>query len=233
VEVSAPLLESLIFSGTEVVVPSDQGKVTPIFTSENIGVTVTFIPSLTFGQTQTLVVSPSFSASLSFAATEVFALSNSFKSSAVLPVTLPLEHSATFSAAVTVIIPAGTRTVINEGDDNANSSNSSSVAAAIGGSLGGLALLAVVVLFVLFNRKKKLLEDLPPVEAESMSGEAEFISEYGMSDGGHGVDRDEEGMAVPSNAGGSWEMKEEGSGASEHNPDGSDVVGVDDPDEGK
>jgi hypothetical protein len=143
-----------------------------------------------------------------------------------------VSQSTSSTITVAVVVPIG------EGDDT--SSGNSKVGAAIGGSLGGLALLAVLILFVLLKRRKteEVMNSNPlsldEEEVITMTEVSDYISEYGLSDGRLGLDNSEEGEDDPGlEVSPSFDLNEEGSGGSEYNPEGSEVIGVDDIDEGK
>jgi hypothetical protein len=91
----------------------------------------------------------------------------------------------------------------------------------VGGGLGGLAALAALVLLFLFKKKKKRPEPSTQetTETVTLTEEATYISEYGMSDGVQppGDGDGEFGDDIPRQVDGSED--DDLSGASEHNPD--------------
>jgi hypothetical protein len=123
------------------------------------------------------------------------------------------------------VVPGRTN---DQGGGDSQSSNNSTVAAAVGGGLGGLAVLAALVLFVLFKRKKNFEEPGDSPAGTSMSGEEnQYISQYGLSDAPLDGDRHDGDGDGQKGFERQDELNEDGSGASENNPNESEVVGED------
>jgi hypothetical protein len=77
-------------------------------------------------------------------------------------------------------------------------------------------------LFLLFKKKKNAVDDsLAQLETDvTLEEDSTYISEYGMSDGTKPQDHDDDGVSddIP-RPGHGLEDDDDGSGASEHNPD--------------
>jgi hypothetical protein len=202
---SRPFEWSIPREGSNSVVTSLSFTASLGFSSTNV-----FSPSLGFPVTSSPSLSLAFMTSVGFSASEVFAPSDGFILSS------PFTES-----------PQGPLRPESFADAPADQVSGAVSGAAIGGATaGGLAALALLSLLLLFllKKKKKQVEE-PEETTKSPTGTIDdgdqYISEYGLSDGGVRFDSGEDREDLPH---GSRDISEQGSledQLSERNPDES------------
>jgi hypothetical protein len=102
---------------------------------------------------------------------------------------------------------------------------------AVGAGVAGLAVIAALLLLLLLFKKKKSQKDVMPEEetmseTQTMDEMDEYISEYGLSDGGFGDASGQDSTDMPHVIGGDGQYVSDEGNASEHNPEDEDEFGL-------
>jgi hypothetical protein len=102
---------------------------------------------------------------------------------------------------------------------------------AIGAGVGGLAALALLLLLFLLFKKKKQQNELPQeldteCETTTLVEKDEYISEYGLSEGGVQDDSGDDLVDMPQGVGDDGNYISDEGNASEHNPEDGDEFGM-------